>query len=85
MHKVTVKGKRGISWVERRGPEVVLIFRGGRVGNVQKKENVHFRVQVIVRSSRNDQQIIRISSNEVAIQSSAHQQVCRIDHIGIDH
>ena len=33
-----------------------------------------------MRSNRNDQQIIRISSNEVAIQSSVHQQVLIIDH-----
>ena len=78
VHKVTVKGKRGISWVERRGSEVVLIFRGGRVGNVLEKLSLHFQ-KVIVRSSRSDQQIIRISSNEVAIQSSAHQQVIRMD------
>ena len=32
VHKVTVIGKRGISWIERRAREVVLIFRGGRVG-----------------------------------------------------
>ena len=38
VHKVTVKGKRGISWVERRAKEVVLIFRGGRVGNIHAKE-----------------------------------------------
>lgn len=30
-----------------------------------------------MRSSLDDQQIIRLSSNEVAIQSSAHQQVFR--------
>ena len=37
VHKVTVKGKRGISWIERKGQEVVLIFRGGRVGNIMQK------------------------------------------------
>ena len=38
VHKVTVKGKRGISWIERKGQEVVLIFRGGRVDNIMQKK-----------------------------------------------
>ena len=46
-----------------------------------RKHYFHFQ-KVVVRSSRSDQKIKRISSNEVAIQSTAHQQVIlRTDNI----
>ena len=42
VHKVLVKGKRGFSWIKRRGSEVVLIFRGGRVSKQCARESTIF-------------------------------------------